>query len=300
MTMRLTNSMLARNVLADINAASDRLNRTRSQASSGRAIDRPSDDPSGAALALKLGSAITATQQQQRNANDAQSFSDATEQGLGQVTDILQRVRELVIQGANDSTDDTSDKAIATEVRQLIAATKDAGNTTVAGRYVFGGTKTTTPPYPPGATAPTLYQGDTGVIAREIGPGVSVAINQPGAAVFGNGAPGDLLGTLQTIADHLESGDRASLRTTDVKALDGHFDAVMGARAENGALSQRLQSATARLAQVEETTLGSLSKTQDADLASVMISLTTQQTAYESALKSGANIVQASLMDFLK
>jgi flagellar hook-associated protein 3 FlgL len=298
--MRLTNAMVSRNVLQDINASADRLNRTRSKASSGKALDRPSDDPAAVAQALKLRASLDGTQQQQRNANDALSFTEVTEQGLAALTDVLQRARELVVQGGTDSSDTNADRAIAAEMRQLISAAKEAGNTSFAGRFVFGGTQTTSPPYPLTASPPSLYAGDSGRIAREIGPGVSVVVNQPGSAVLGTGAPGDLLDVMQKIVDHLDAGDHAALRTTDIKALDAGFDGVMGARAENGALTQRIEAGITRLGQVEETTMGQLSKTEDVDLASVMISLSTQQTAYESALKSGANIVQASLMDFLR
>jgi flagellar hook-associated protein 3 FlgL len=77
-------------------------------------------------------------------------------------------------------------------------------------------------------------------------------------------------------------------------------DAVLGLRAQNGATSERLEAAASRLAQFEESTLNELSETEDADFAEVMVRLSTEQVAYEAALKSGANIVQPSLMDFLR
>jgi flagellar hook-associated protein 3 FlgL len=302
-SMRITTGMVSRNVLSDINATAERLNRTRSKASSGREIERPSDDPFAAARALKLRETIDATGQHQRNAQDALGFLEATELGLAGMTDAVHRVRALVVQGGTDSVDLASSKAIAVEVRGLIEAVKEHGNAQFAGRYVFAGTETTTLPFPPSApppAAPDVYAGDDARIAREIGPGVSVLINQPGSAVLGTGAPGDLLGVLRQIADHLETGDRAALRGTDLAALDGRLDALLTVRADNGATSERLDVALSRLAQFEEGTLAQLSETEDADLAEVMISLTTQQAAYEAALRSGANIVQASLMDFLR
>ena len=303
MSMRITNAMVSRNVLADINATADRLNRTRAKASSGREIERPSDDPAGAARALKLRESLDGTQQHQRNANDALSFLDATEQGLDGITQAVLEVRDLVVQGGNGTTNAAASQAIASQVRQLIEAVKEHGNATVAGRFVFGGTDTTAVPYPPTAAppaAPDSYAGNTQRIAREIGPGVSVAINQPGSAVLGTGAPGDLLGVLRTIADHLDSGDQAALRTSDLVALDGRMDAVMGVRADNGAITERIEGAVSRLAQFEEATTGQLSQTEDADFAKTMMSLNNQQAAYEAALKAGANIAQASLMDFLR
>lgn len=303
MSMRITNAMVSRNVLADINVTADRLNRTRSKASSNRAIERPSDDPAGAARALKLRETLEGTRQHERNANDALAFLDATELGLDGITQVALEVRDLVIQGSTDSVDPSSSKALATKVRALIEEAKQHGNATVAGRYVFGGTETTTPPFPPTAAppaAPDSYAGNTETIAREVGPGVAVVINQPGSKVLGTGAPGDLLGVLRSIADHLDSGDRAALRSADLQALDGRVDAILSVRADNGAISERLEAAITRLAQFEESTLGQLSETEDADFAQTMITLNMQQVAYEASLKAGANIVQPSLMDFLR
>lgn len=303
MSMRITNSMVSRNVLMDINNTADRLNRTRSKASSNREIDRPSDDPAGAARALKLRESIDGTQQHQRNANDALSFLNAAEIGLDGITQVIQEVRDLIIQGSNDVVTPTASEALATKVRHLIEEAKHFGNATVAGRYVFGGTETTTAPYPPTApppAAPDVYVGNNDRISREIGPGVSVSINQPGSAVLGTGTPGDLLSVLRSIADNLQTGNRAALRSTDLVALDGRLDSILGVRADNGAITERLDAAISRLDQFEESTLGQLSDTEDADFAKVMITLNTQQTAYEAALKAGANIAQASLMDFLR
>ena len=303
MSLRISNAMVSHGVLRDITHAADSVNRTRTMASSGKQITRPSDDPGATARALKLRESLDATRQQQRNATDAQGFLGATELGLDGITSVLQSVRELVVQGGTDSLDAAGGKALATRVRTLIEQAKDHGNTTLGGRYVFGGTNTTTPPFPATAAppaAPDSYAGNTDTLAREIGPGVSVAINQPGSAVLGTGAAGDLLGVLRTIADHLDSGDHASLRSTDLVALDHGVDNVLGLRAANGAVSNRLDAALSRLGQVEESTLTRLSETEDADFTSTMITLNTQQTAYEAALKAGANVVQASLMDFLR
>ena len=55
-----------------------------------------------------------------------------------------------------------------------------------------------------------------------------------------------------------------------------------------------------RLGQYAETTTRQLSETEDADFAQTMIDLNSQQAAYQAALKAGANIVQSSLMDFLR
>jgi flagellar hook-associated protein 3 FlgL len=151
--------------------------------------------------------------------------------------------------------------------------------------------------------ADDAYKGAATVVARQVGPGVSLEIGITGESFLGSGAAaadGKLLDTLQTIAADLRSGDTAGLRTTDLDQLDRNLDDLLGVRALNGARQNRLDAALSRMAEVEEATMVQLSETEDADIASTLIELNSQQTAYQAALKVGASILQTSLMDFLR
>ena len=299
MTMRLTNSMITRNVLSDLNNTAARLDHTRSMASSGKALTRPSDNPFETARALGLRESLAGTQQHQRNISDAVGWQESTEQALNQMTEVGQRARALLVQGSSDTSDPTAREAIATELDQLAEAMKEHGNATYAGRYIFAGTATTTPPYQQGAIDASAADG--GTMAREIGPGVSLAINTSVDGVLGSGgADGKMLSVLRKVAADLRAGNGAALRGADLTALDTNLEALVSVRAENGAKSNRLEAALSRLQEQEETTTRQLSDTEDADFAQTMIDLNTQQAAYQAALQAGAKIVQSSLMDFLR
>ena len=130
-----------------------------------------------------------------------------------------------------------------------------------------------------------------------------MSINVVGREVLGDGqgsGDGKLLAVLRDVAAHLRSGDGASLRGSDLRALDANLETLLGVRARNGAQSNRIEAATTRLAEVEEATTKQLSGTEDADLAKTLITLNSQSAAYQAALRAGANIVQASLLDFLR
>jgi flagellar hook-associated protein 3 FlgL len=75
---------------------------------------------------------------------------------------------------------------------------------------------------------------------------------------------------------------------------------VLGVRSRNGAQTNRLESANTRLNQINGTLTDQLSNTEDADIAKTMIEFNSQSAAYRAALRAGANIVQVSLMDFLR
>ena len=304
MSTRITTGMLSARVLGDLNRVSERLTKTQSKIASGKEIERPSDDPFGVSRAMVLRENLDGVRQFQRNVHDATGWQEATELALANITNAAQRARELLVAGANGAVDASARASIADEVEQLIESVKQSANATYRGRFLFAGTDTSGAPYLAGAT--DAYQGDGGMIARQVGPGVSLEINVLGSTVLGSGAgappggDGKLLHVLRDIAADLRAGNTASLSGSDLARLDANLDAMLGVRSFNGARTNRLDSALGRLAEVEEATVRQLSLTEDADIAKTLIDLNSQQAAYQAALRAGANIVQSSLMDFLR
>jgi flagellar hook-associated protein 3 FlgL len=302
---RITNAMVQRNVLADLNRVSEKLTRTHLKGASGREITRPSDDPFNASRAMALRQDIAGTQQYQRNVQDAQGWQEATEQAMSSFTDSLQRARDLFVQGASDSADQTARDSIAAELTQLLEGVKQNANATYRGSYIFSGAQTATPSYAAGAD--DAYKGDlAGLdpalpgIVREIGPGVSMTINVVGTELLGGGGgDGKLIATLRSAIANLGAGNGSGVRT-DLAQLDKNLDTLLEVRARNGARTNRLEGALDRLGQVEDATVRQLSGVEDADIAKTMIELNSQTAAYQAALRSGASIVQSSLMDFLR
>jgi flagellar hook-associated protein 3 FlgL len=306
MTMRLSNQMLSRNTLGDLTKVSNQLYNTQRKMSSGKEITKPSDDPFGTTRAVTGRRDLEEINQLQKNVDDASAFQGVTEVALSRITDVVQRARELLVQGASDSNGAAERASIAKEINQLIETAKTEGNASYAGRYIFSGTATTTRPYAVGGT--DAYAGDAGNIVRTIGPGVSIPVNVRGADFLG-GDPtvtqpdGLLLTTLRDISAHLTGGtaaDANALRTTDLQNLDRNLDNITSIRATVGATTNRLETATARLRELQEASSNNLSKVEDADMAKTLTDFSLQQAVYQSALKTGANIVQNSLLDFLR
>lgn len=303
MSTRITSNMVARSVLADLNAVSARLTATQQRLATGKQITKPSDDPFATGKAISMRSELAGIKQYQRNVSDATAWLDITDTALGSVQDAAQRARELLVQGASDTSGPTARANIADEIDQLIEAVRAAGNTTYDGRYVFGGTATQTRPYDTGSDA---YAGNTAQVVREVGVGVSVPINVTADEFLGSGqAAGDgkLLQTLRDISAHLRGGttaDSQALKTTDLQAMDANLDTLSRLRARVGATTNRVETASSRLDQLEQTATKLLSQTEDADMAQTIIDFSTQQSVYQAALRAGASIVQTSLLDFLR
>jgi flagellar hook-associated protein 3 FlgL len=303
MSMRVTTLMSSRAMLSDLNEGFARLNRLQGQLSSGKQISRPSDDPYGTSRALALRGELGGLDQYQRNVDDGTGWLNTCDTALGQMSDVLARVRELLVNGGNDTTGPASRAALADEIDQLTESVKQEADVQYGGRNVFSGTATDTTPYALGGA--DRYLGDAGTITRAIGPGVELPINTDVRALLGDGqgARDDkLLNTLRDISDHLRGNtpaDTDALRTTDLQRLDASLDVLNGIRADVGARTNRLAVASSRLSGLALNSTRLLSDVEDADMAQTITQYTTQQAAYSAALKAGANIVQSSLLDFL-
>jgi flagellar hook-associated protein 3 FlgL len=303
MSLRVTTLMSSRATLRDLNDGLGRLTRLQGQLSSGKQITRPSDDPYGTSRALALRGELGGLDQFQRNVDDGTAWLNTCDTALGQMSDVIARVRELLVQGANDTAGSAERSAMADEIDQLTESVKQEADVQYGGRYVFSGTATDTSPYLLGGG--DRYQGDAGTITRAIGPGVQIPINTDVSGLLGDGqaaADDRLLDTLRDISDHLRGGtpaDADALRGTDLQRLDASIDVLNGIRADVGARTNRLAVAGNRLSGIALDATRLLSEVEDADMAQTITQYTTQQAAYSAALKAGANILQSSLLDFL-
>ncbi|MBX5440622.1 MAG: flagellar hook-associated protein FlgL [Solirubrobacteraceae bacterium] len=307
--MRITQNMLNDRVLSDLTRAMNRVDRATQEMSTQRKLLRPSDDPVGAQRAVLTRAQLQANEQYRANISQARGWMETTSSTLSEITNLLHRANELLVEGATDSAGHEARLNIAAEIDQIVAAVKHAGNTSYGGVYLFGGTKTTTPPYDTTSEpAVDAYFGDNGIVAREIGPGVSVQINAlvnvgTPPLLGGGGGDGGLIDTLRNISAHLRGGtaaDAEALRTTDLRALQANLTRINEVQAQVGATLNRLDAAEDRVETTHEAATRLLSDTEDIDAATAILQLTTAQTVYEAALKTGASIIQPSLLDFLR
>ncbi len=144
--MRITNKMMTNNVLHNINNNKNLLSTLENQYSTGKKIQKPSDDPIVAVRALKLRTNLSELNQYvEKNIPDALSWMDTTESSLDVVNDILRQMNTYCNQGANDTLTAEDRNSIVENLEQLKQHIYQEGNSNYAGRYVFSGYKTDTP-----------------------------------------------------------------------------------------------------------------------------------------------------------
>jgi flagellar hook-associated protein 3 FlgL len=303
MSNRITSDMVIGSTLASLNADQVALARTQAELTSGKSISEPSDNPVGTSQAIALQSALDGLGAYEKSAQDGVSRANTASSALASIDSQVQRVRELVLQGANGTNSASDLQAIADEVAQLTEGIKQSANAQYDGQYVFSGTMTSTVPYPQGAE--DEFRGNTSPVARAIGPGstVNVAFNLSSALGNGQGSgDGKLLDTLRTITEHLRSGSPEAveaLRTTDLSSLDSNLNTLTDVQAEAGAVTDQINLALSRISSLQTATTEQLSGVVDANIAKVSMEYSNEHAAFEAALHAGASIVQTSLLDFL-
>jgi len=291
--MRITQGMLVGNFLNNLNTNYRNMNKIQEQLATTKKINRPSDDPVGVVTSLRLYTGLTETEKYLSNVEDAMGWLNTTDTALGQASDVLDRVRELTIAGATDSLSQSARDALATEVSQLREQLEQIGNTAHDGRYVFGGFRTTEPPFAAGA-----YAGDAGSMNYEIGVNITMPINVTGDDVLINTV--DTFALLTDIENDIIGGNTASLSGTRLGELDQAIDNILSLRSGVGAKTNRLELTQIRLEDAGLNFSTLLSENEDINTAEMITQLKMQENTYNTALAAGARIIQPTLLDFLR
>jgi len=287
--MRITTSLRYQNLSSNIESSLEALNTVQSQISSGKKLQTFSDDAAGASQSLVLRSALGDTAQYQRDATAATQFLTATEGALSGASGILQSVRQLAVAGANSTQTPDTLTALGSQVDGAIQQLTQVANTQTGGRYLFGGTKTTTPPYDANQT----YQGNSQAVSSVIGPNISIQINTPGSSAFS-----PAFTALQNLKTHLAAGNSAAI-SNDIGAVDTALSALNTASASAGVKANQATAATQQLNRAQGDTESAISDIENVDLAQAYVQFQSATNIYQASLSTTAKAFQYSLADYL-
>ena len=302
--MRITNNMLVNNMMNNLGNNLNRMSKLQDQLATGKKITVPSDDPVVAARALKLRTDVSEIDQYQRNAKDAQSWMEITESTLSSIGDVMQRSRELAVQGSNGTVTMDDSHKIAAEIDQLKTQMIHLANATYAGRNIFSGYQTDKKLMEDdGSFAIDVNKSEN--ISYEIGIGDNININVTGGDLFnamGNAESGEKASMAQLFDSFL-----AALNTGDNSAvanLLGNFDNEMNnllrVRADIGARTNRVELTTNRLTSDSINFTKLMSENEDVDMSETIMNLKNEENVYRASLSGGARIIQPTLVDFLR
>ena len=181
--LRVTSQSLSTQVIDSLQQAYQRVAQAQEVVSSGRRINHLSDDPIGATRVMGLRSVEASLAQYQSNINNSRPFLEAADTALSNVTDGLNRAKELALSMANATNSAVDRQAAATEVQQIFQQILSLSNTTVENRALFGGYLNGTAAFAQGANR-VNYQGDNGQILIQTSANSTLPINLLGNQVF--------------------------------------------------------------------------------------------------------------------
>jgi flagellar hook-associated protein 3 FlgL len=291
---RITQRLLSQHSMTSLQLNLNRLSNSQDKLSSGRSINRPSDNPTGTNDAMRIRAALVAGDQYTANAQDAASWLDHADSTLSSMMLSMHRARDLVVQGANTGANGSiSREALAVELEQIRTGMLADANAKHLGRPMFGGTTSGPAAYDASGT----YVGDSNSVDRTIGDGVGVSVNVIGSDAFSTGSD-DLFTVLSDAVDQLRNSP-SDLSAT-ITRVDAIAQRITSAQADLGSRAARVEASINSLSASALNDKTSLSNVENVDIAAAIMDVQMQTTAYQAALGATAKVIQPSLLDFLK
>ena len=270
MALVINTNIASLNAQRNLSKSQGDLSKAMQKLSSGLRINSAKDDAAGLAISDRMTSQIRGLTQAARNANDGISLAQTAEGALQETTNMLQRMRELAVQSAND-TNTTADRTslnaefanLIQEIDRIATSTSFNGKTMLTGSY---------------ATAGNGFVFHVGANANQV---ISVTIPGASAGALGSGAH-----TIQSMAILTQSGANYTLGIIDAAISD--VDVMRG---NMGAVQNRMESTIANLNNVSENLSAARSRILDADVAQETAAMTKNNILQQAgvAILSQAN-----------
>ncbi len=234
-------------------------------------INSARDDAAGIAIFDRLSADIIGSNQGIRNANDGISYMQTAEGGLGQMTDNLQRMRELAVQASNSTLSASDRSAIQAEVNQL-----SQSNAQITDSTSFAGQK--------------VFQGGGQTLSFQVGPDAGAG-NQIQAEVQSM----DGLNSVQGGSNGIDVSNVSSAQDA-ISRIDADLEAIAQQRASYGAVQNRLGAAISNAEEYSINSQAARSRIGDADVAKEMSRLIQGQILSQASTASYAQANQSRKM----
>lgn len=181
MSSRVTDGLLYKRSQESMMRAREKMLESQEQAVTGKRVNKASDDPVAAMRGVSLKERTERAKQVGLNLDLASNVLNLTDASLGELTEVINRAKELAIQmSSTTSQSDDARVAAAQEAEQLSMRVIQIGNTRLGDRYIFGGYQTDRPPFDESGN----YYGDNGEIQLELDSKQRISLNLPGIVPF--------------------------------------------------------------------------------------------------------------------
>lgn len=296
---RVTINTMFRNSLRDIQNTAEAFARAQQQVSSGKRLQRASDDPSSASTGMRERAEIRAVDRY-REANDSvDARLRVTDTVLSDIITSITTAQTKAAAGRTTVLTPQQREAIALEIDGAKQAIFTAVNTSYRGTFLFAGADNATAPYTKAGAVISGYQGDATVVEVDVSRTSTAAVTVDGGGVLQGTAARDLFQTLDALATAVRSGDMAGI-DGGLTELDQGFARVTSAQSRVGATLSALPSEKARLDELRRASDTRRSQAEEVSLAEAISEMTRAQQAQQAAIAAAGNSQKSSLMDYLR
>jgi flagellar hook-associated protein 3 FlgL len=289
--MRVTDSTFFANMKRSLAQRSSDYEHAQQVATSGLRVGQPSDDPVAFSRARDETTNQARADSYQRAIDQARPQLNTADSALNDVDKVLGRVRDIAVQGANDTLTANDRLTLSNELTSLRDQLVALGNSQAGDTYIFGGYKNGTPPY----DATGTYSGDTAGPQVEVSRGVSLPVGVTGERIFGT-AGNDVFTTITNLQTALASGTAANISNT-ITEVDARLEAARTAHSEIGVHLNAADIAEAVAGRSHDLAQVNHSKLVEVDAAQAYTDLAHMQTALSAAIQIAAQLPPPGLVE---
>lgn len=297
--MRVSNQMTHRMLTDSIMKNQAAVYRKEEQISSGKRIQRASDDPAAWARINQLRGRQAELEQYGRNAQLAESRLLAADQALDQMGELLRQASAIAVQASDGTLAGPGRAALAADVDALLEQFVAVANRPSDEGYLFGGVSSAAEPFEAtrnaaGQIGSVAYTGAAASAPVEIAAGEAVPAQLAGDGVVS----GDAFAALAEMRDRLQAGENLAESGLQPR-VDAAFEETLVARAAVGANLEHLSFAESLRINRQAALAEDLSATEGVDMAQAVTELSEKQTAYEAALAMASKTINTSLLNYI-
>jgi flagellar hook-associated protein 3 FlgL len=294
--MRVTPSIQNRNFLENVNQLKTRLDKAQEEVSSGKTVNRLSDNPFAASQASNLTSMIGANDQFTAMNDRLKGKLEVTDTVLQSMIRNLDSAQALATQALSGTTTPEARNALAGDVEGIRKQMLSAGNTQLNGSYIFAGTMTTAAPFVDTAGVVT-YNGNDEAMYQRLDRSVVVQTNITGQDLF-LGAP-PMFTVLSDLKNAILANDTTTIqaRLNDLQSISDRVNDIDSTVGNNMKLVDQLQDSLRANSQALQDHISTLT---DADLAKSITDMNLTNQSINMSLNAQANVQQLSLLDYLR
>ena len=297
--MRVSTQALYRGIEQRLLSLADQLKRSEEKVATGRNMNRPSDNPVGLVSALGLRNSLSRLEQYQRNMDMGKIWLDLSGTAMEQAAKVAQQAQAIALNLQDGTQSAEMRSALANEAGLLLDQAVSLGNTQLAGKYIFAGYNTTTPPFTKtqiGGGDAVQYNGDGNDFQIQVGPRESLEIGKNGQDLFVNS---DFFNSLIRLKQAIENNDPTAIRqeATRLQGVEDYFNAQ---GADIGIRQSRILERQDILKGLKLNFQNQIDDLENVDMTQAILEVKEKQNAYEVALAASSKIMEVSLLDYLR